>query len=399
MIKFYNVEEAKQNFADVSADPEATPEQKTEALNDYMEALQQETENKVLEEARTIQGDNNVLQSRGQNVLTSEERKFFNAVVEKGGFTDEDILPKTTQERVFEDIERNHPFLRALNIQNLGAVTEFIFSDPEGAAVWGDLFDEIKGQLNSSFRKEDIKQAKLTAFIPIAKDMLKLGPNWVERYVRTILSEAMSFGLERGFIEGGGSPKGEPVGLLKDVNRDTGAISDKETKGTLTFKPGETVIDELRGVTKQLAKQLDKHGEVKDQPRQVEDRIVMVTNPFDTFDIQAKATIQNASGAYVTNLPFNPTITESKYVPEGKVLFFVKDQYIAAFGGEMNIKRYKETLALEDADVFIAKQYATGRPVDNNAAVVYDLDADLSGGQDGGSSGSGSGSGGGKSKS
>ena len=50
----------------------------------------------------------------------------------------------------------------------------------------------------------------------------------------------------------------------------------------------------------------------------------MVTNPFDTFDIQANATIQNAAGVYVMSLPFNPIPTESVFVPQGQVVFFVK---------------------------------------------------------------------------
>ena len=36
------------------------------------------------------------------------------------------------------------------------------------------LFGDIKGQLNAAFRKESITQLKLTAFIPLANDMLKL---------------------------------------------------------------------------------------------------------------------------------------------------------------------------------------------------------------------------------
>lgn len=370
-----SIEELKNEFATVSQNTEATAEDKTEALDNYLKALQQETETKVLEEANSVVSDNNVLQMRGQNVLTQDERKFFNAVIEDGGFTDEDVLPETTQERVFEDIEKEHKLLQAIGIQNLGAVTEFIFSDPEGAAVWGPLFEEIKGQLNASFRKETITQLKLTAFLPISKDMLKLGPEWIERYVRTILSEAMKAGLEKGYVAGDG--KDQPVGLLYNVKED-GGYEEKSSEGTITFKPGRTTINELKGVVKKLSEKLDKDGNVKDEPRRVEGRIVMVTNPFDTFDIQANATIQNSNGAYVTNLPFNPTMTESAYVPQGKVLFFVKGEYIAAIGGGVDIKRYRETLALEDADVFIAKQYATGKPVDNNAAVVYDLDVDIS---------------------
>ena len=55
----------------------------------------------------------------------------------------------------------------------------------------------------------------MTAFIPIANDMLKLGPEWVERYVRTIITEAMAVGLERGYVAGTGN--NEPIGLLKDL--------------------------------------------------------------------------------------------------------------------------------------------------------------------------------------
>lgn len=373
-IKFNDFEETKLAFA--KATQEGTSEEQSQALNNMLEALAKDVQSDIMSNVHMSIADNSVLQSRGQNVLTSEEKKFFNAVIEDGGFKETETLPKTTQERIFEDIVESHPLLNAIGIQNLGAVTEFIYSDPSGAAVWGPLFGEIKGQLNAAFRKESITQLKLTAFIPIAKDMLKLGPAWVERYVRTILVEAMKVGLERGYVIGRGATQHEPVGLLKDVNKETGAISDKASTGTLTFKPGRTTINQLKGVVEKLAiRPVGKDAELK--VRNISGKVVMVTNPFDTFGIQANATTQNASGIYVTSLPFNPIQTESVFVPQGKVLFFVKGEYIAAIGGGIDTKRYTETLALEDADVFISKQYATGKPVDNYAAQLYDLDLDL----------------------
>lgn len=373
-IKFNNFEDKKLAFA--KAMQEGTEEQQKVALNEMLESLALDVKNDIMQQVNTQMADNAVLQSRGQNVLTSEEREFFNVVIEEGGFKDTDTLPKTTQERVFEDIKEEHPLLTHLGLQNLGAVTEFIYGDPEGMAVWGPLFGEIKGQLNSTFRKEKIEQLKLTAFIPIAKDMLKLGPEWIERYVRTILVEAMSVGLERGFIAGRGQTQDEPIGLLKNVDKETGAVTDKISAGTLTFKPGRTTINEMKDVIKKLSiRPVGRDQEEK--VRKVAGKVVMVTNPFDTFDIQANATVQNANGLYVTNLPFNPIMTESVFVPEGKVVFFVKGEYIAAVGGGLEVKRYTETLALEDADVFIGKQFATGKPKDNYAAQVYDLNLDL----------------------
>ncbi|PFN51512.1 phage major capsid protein [Bacillus thuringiensis] len=371
VIKFNNFEEKKLAFA--KATQEGTPEEQTAALNSMIGALATDVRADILNQVNESMVDRSIMQSRGANVLTSEEMKFFNAVVEEGGFKSTETLPKTTQERIFDDLVEDHPFLQHIGLENLGAVTEFIYGDPEGAAVWGPLFDGIKGQLNATFRKDSISQLKLTAFIPLANDMLKLGPVWVERYVRTMITEAMKVGLERGFVAGTG--KNEPIGLLKDPSGSVvdGVYPDKKPVGTLTFEPGRKTINELKGVVKLLAKKLNADGSDADRPKNIAGKVVMVTNPFDTFDIQANATIQNAAGVYVTSLPFNPILTESVFVPQGKVLFFVKGQYVAAMGGTEPIKKYEETLALEDATVYIAKQYATGKPKDKYTSQVYTL--------------------------
>ncbi|KAB1365024.1 MULTISPECIES: phage major capsid protein [Bacillus cereus group] len=372
VIKFNNFEEKKLAFA--KATQEGTAEEQSAALNSMIEALATDVRSDILNQVNESMVDRSIMQSRGANVLTSEEMKFFNAVVEEGGFKSTETLPKTTQERIFDDLVEDHPFLQHIGLENLGAVTEFIYGDPEGAAVWGPLFDGIKGQLNATFRKDSISQLKLTAFIPLANDMLKLGPVWVERYVRTMITEAMKVGLERGFVAGTG--KDEPIGLLKDPSGSVvnGIYPDKKPVGTLTFEPGRKTINELKGVVKLLAKKLNGDGKTdSDRPKNIAGKVVMVTNPFDTFDIQANATIQNAAGVYVTSLPFNPILTESVFVPQGKVLFFVKGQYVAAMGGTEPIKKYEETLALEDATVYIAKQYATGKPKDKYTSQVYTL--------------------------
>ncbi|HFK1781676.1 phage major capsid protein [Bacillus cereus] len=371
VIKFNNFEEKKLAFA--KATQEGTAEEQSVALSSMIEALATDVRADILNQVNESMVDRSIMQSRGANVLTSEEMKFFNAVVEEGGFKSTETLPKTTQERIFDDLVEDHPFLQHIGLENLGAVTEFIYGDPEGAAVWGPLFDGIKGQLNATFRKDSISQLKLTAFIPLANDMLKLGPVWVERYVRTMITEAMKVGLERGFVAGTG--KNEPIGLLKDPSGSVvnGVYPDKKPVGTLTFEPGRKTINELKDVVKLLAKKLNADGSDADRPKNIAGKVVMVTNPFDTFDIQANATIQNAAGVYVTSLPFNPILTESVFVPQGKVLFFVKGQYVAAMGGTEPIKKYEETLALEDATVYIAKQYATGKPKDKYTSQVYTL--------------------------
>ncbi|WP_411266754.1 phage major capsid protein [Bacillus tropicus] len=365
-----NFEAKKQAYMNLVKAEDTKMEDLSAAFDDMFNTLVTDLSEKISAQARIEAQDAQILTSRGQNVLTSEERKFFNAVVQDGGFKDDSILPYTTQERVFEDLVTEHPLLEAIGMQDLGAVTKFIYSDATKAYAWGELFGDIRGQINAAFREEQIGQLKLTAFSAIPNDMLELGPVWVERYVRTLLVESYSVGLEFGFVNGGGSVAHQPVGLMKDVNATTGAVTDKKSSGTLTFAPsenGEVIAGELYEVVKALS--VDGKG----KSRKVLNKIVMVVNPVDAIGVQARNTIQTANGQWVMALPYNIQTVESEEVPVGKALFFVKGQYIAAIAGGYKLKKFDQTLAIEDATLYTIKQFANGKPKDNKAALVYDL--------------------------
>jgi hypothetical protein len=201
--------------------------------------------------------------------------------------------------------------------------------------------------------------------------MLELGPVWIERYVRTLLVESYSVGLEYGFVNGRGATQSEPVGLLKDVNVDTGAITDKTSSGTLTFAPsqyGEVIAGELYNVVKALS------TNAKDESRKIGGKVVMVVNPIDAIGVQFRNTIQTANGQWVTALPYNIQVVESEEIPVGKALFFVKGEYIAVIAGGYKLKKFDQTFAMEDATLYTIKQFANGKPKDNKTALVYDLD-------------------------
>lgn len=348
----------------------ADAEKQAAAWNEMHDALVADLTEKISAQVRDEQMDSQILAARGQNVLTSEERKFFSEAIEFGGFDEDSILPVTTQERVFEDLVAKHPLLDAIGLQDLGAVTRFIYSDPTKAYAWGNLFGEIKGQISAAFREEQIGQLKLTAFAVIPKDMLELGPEWVERYVRTLLVESYSVGLEYGLVNGRGPTKSEPIGLMKDVSEE-GAVTDKESSGTLTFAPskyGQVVAGELHDVIKALS------TDAKGKARKVLNRVAMVVNPVDAISVQARNTIQTANGQWVTALPFNIQVVESEEIPEKKALFFVKGEYLAALAGGYKINKFDQTLAMEDAMLYTIKQFANGKPKDNKTALLYDLD-------------------------
>ncbi|GAB6931596.1 phage major capsid protein [Paenibacillus sp. JCM 10914] len=367
--KMENFEEKKAAYMNLIKEG-ADAEKQAVAWNEMQESLVGDLTEKITTQVRNDNVDSQILSSRGQNVLTSEERKFFNAVVDFGGFDEDSILPVTTQERVFEDLVAAHPLLDAIGLQDLGAVTRFIYSDPTKTFAWGNLFGEIKGQVGAAFREEQIGQLKLTAFAVIPKDMLELGPVWVERYVRTLLVESYSVGLEYGLVNGRGPSQSEPIGLIKDVAAN-GAITDKTSSGTLTFAPsqfGEVVAGELHDVIKALS--TDAAG----KSRKVLNKVVMVVNPVDAISVQFRNTIQTENGQWVTALPYNIKVVESEEIPAGQALFFVQGQYLAALAGGYKANKFDQTLAIEDAMLYTIKQFANGKPKDNKTALLYDLD-------------------------
>lgn len=369
--KMENFEAKKQVYMNLVKAEVQDSEKIALAWDEMQTALVEDLTENITAQVRTQQMDAQILTARGQNVLTSEERKFFNEVIVSGGFNDDSILPVTTQERVFEDLVEAHPLLEAVGLQDLGAVTRFIKADPTKAYAWGALFGDIKGQVSAAFTEEQIGQLKLTAFAVIPKDMLELGPEWVERYVRNLLVESYSVGLEYGLVNGRGPAQNEPIGLMKNVDSETGAVTTKTAEtNVLTFAPsefGEVVAGELHDVIKALA--TDASG----KSRKVLNKIAMVVNPIDAISVQARNTIQTANGQWVTALPYNIQVVESEEIPTGKALFFVKGAYLAAVAGGYKTNKFDQTLAIEDAMLYTIKQFANGKPEDNKTALLYTL--------------------------
>ncbi|WP_281197381.1 phage major capsid protein [Staphylococcus felis] len=364
--KLKNYQEHKKKFANLVQNG-ASDEKQSKAFGEMLDALSNDLQEEISAEVNNRVVDNGILAKRSQDPLTSEERKFFNEINYEVGYTDEKILPETVVERVFEDLQKNHPLLSKINFQNAGIKTRVIKADPAGQAVWGKIFGEIKGQLDAAFREEDFTQYKLTCFVVLPDDLSIFGPDWIERFVRTQIQEAISVGLEAAIINGGGAAKTQPVGLMKDINTDTGAVTDKKSSGTLTFKDADTTVLELKDMLKSLS------VDAKGKELSIDGKVALVVNPRDSWDIQARYTYLTANGGYVTVLPYNVQIITSEFVPKGKLVPFVTDRYDAVRGGGLTVKKFDQTLALQDAILFTAKTFAYGQPADNNASAVYDL--------------------------
>lgn len=336
--------------------------------------IQENILNEVAEQQQAA--DAMILAGRGVRQLTSEETKYFQAVIEamkssnpQQALTDlEVVMPKTVIDRVFEDLTQQHPLLDAINFQNTSGLIEmYLNTDETQLASWGALTGEITKELTSGFKMVNMSFKKLSAFIPVAKAMLDLGPAWLDRYVRDILTEAIYNGLEQGIIAGTG--KDQPIGMMKQVgdNVETtgGVYPDKEAIAVTSLDP--VTYGELLAT---LA------TSPKGKSRVVQN-VILVVNPADYFrKIMPGTTMMTPTGSYTNNvLPFPTTVIQSTQVPANKAVLGLGRKYFMGIGTAKSGKiEYSDQYHfLEDERVYLTKFYGHGEPLDNNAFLVLDI--------------------------
>lgn len=324
-------------------------------------------QNKILQEAKQTASqqfnDQQVLAKRGMQILTSEETKYYNAVIANEGFAGvEELVPPTVIERVFDELTRSHDLLNEITFVNTTGITQWITKRGDvNPAYWGKLTDAIKELLDDGFETVQTNLYKLSAFIPVAKSMLDLGPTWLDQYVRTVLAESMAIALEDAVINGTG--KEMPIGMMKDLAGAVvdGVYPDKEATAITDLSPatlGEKVMYPLT------------HDGKRTVPS-----VLLVVNPADYWaKIFPATTILTQNGTYVYGvLPIPAKIIQSVSVPTGKMVAGLAKDYFLGVGSSRSIEVAKELRILEDQDVYVTKQYANGKPVDNNAFMVFDI--------------------------
>lgn len=358
--------DARQAFVNAVKDNQDLDTQ-GEAYGEMIEALADSVREEAKAEAElAVRNELDVQQSN----LTPEQYKFFNEVNTEVGYKEEELLPETTINEIFDDLTTEHPLLNAIGLRSAGPRVKFLRSETSGVAVWGKIFGEIKGQLDAAFSEETAITNKLTAFVVIPKDLKDLNVNWIEAFVRAQITEAFSVAIELAVVDGDGDSK--PVGLNRDVskgsvNGETTTYPKKQPEGTLTFGSVRDTIDELTKVMK--------FHSVKENgySQEVSGNVIMIVNPENKWEVEAQHTVMNANGAYVTALPFNIQIVESVAQPAGEVTTFVRGRYDAVVGGGITIRKYDQALPIEDMDLFTAKQFVYGKAKDNKSAAVWTL--------------------------
>lgn len=349
------------------------------AFNEFTDMLQEA----VMAEARGLvqAEDNRILMGRGVRTLTSEERKFYQQVIDAmksdtpkqalAGINT--VLPETVIDAVFEDLTEDHPLLGAIDFRNTAALVKVLYSTSDGRhlAKWGKLTDEITKELAAEFKLLDFGQVKLSAFVPIHKPMLDLGPEWLDRYVRVILAEAIANGLEDGIVNGRGvAEEGEifePIGMVRDLtsfNTSTG-YGKKTATAIEDFSPEKylSLIAELVKTTSGRYRRVTE--------------VLLVVNPIDYLTKIAPATMyRRPDGTYIADVfPFPTRVVQSAYVTQGEAVLGIARRYLMALGtGPGGRIEYSDDYRfLEDERIYLIKLYGNGRPLDNTSFLLLDV--------------------------
>lgn len=352
------------------------------AFVDFANDIQQS----VLEDARKYQmtQDDSILQSRGVHTLTSEENKFYQAWIDaskeknpRQALTNLDIaMPFTVIDNVMEDLKANHPLLDLIDFQNMAYLKKLIYNKQgKQLAVWGKIGAAITEQLAGTIGYIDITLNKLSAFIPVAKDMLDVGPQWIDSYVRAILSESIAYGLEEGIINGTGVDM--PIGMIKSV-ADGVSINSVTGYPNKDLIPVDSFSDEVIG---DLFSRIATNPIDATKTRNVNlNDLVLICNPFDYFKkvgpaINAK---RKEDAFYGIENPFDiKNVITSEQMERDRAVIGISKKYAMGLGSGSQkggkIEYSDEYKFLEDERYYIVKLTANGRAYDDNAFLYLDI--------------------------
>lgn len=336
-------------------------EDKSQAILDALDVINTaEHANLIAEitlEAANAESDKEYYNKLGLRTLNKEEREFYNKLKDfKNTITAEqiDIIPTSIINRTLDDVKKESKLLSLIDFTPAD-VKKWIIAEKSGTYGWGGLNDALTAELSAKIDSLNIELNKLHVMLVIPKAIRELALPFIDKYFTAILNETMTDGAEYGCLEGNG--KNMPIGYYKKIDKvnSDGTHQDKELNIVKSFTP------------KALAPVKDYLS--KEGKRDFDD-IYLVCNPSDEANYVAPA-IYDDEGRLISSYKKLEVIKTSNN-KKGKAIFILPKKYVMGFSG-FNVNEYKETKAVEDADLIIAKAYGNGRAVDDYCGYPIDV--------------------------
>lgn len=331
--------------------------------------------------AAVASNDQRIMAERGFRALTSEETAYYQRIIDalksdapKQAFADipDKAMPTTIFDQVLKDIEENHPLIAAINPINVGYITEWVRNKhTRQLAAWGNINEAITKEIASAFEVIDVKQGKVSAFAVVSRDMLDLGPTWLDGYVRTVLGEALACAMEYGIVAGKGVG-GEPVGMIRDIHDGVSINSSTGYPEKAAIKMTSLDVTSYGAAVANLAK--TEAG--KDKPLDLVNggslALICNVNTYLTKVLPA-VRVLGVDGVYRDSYPVATKTLTCSAVDDNKAVLALLDEYGLFVGTSRGIEVSDEAKFLEDQRAFKIVGHAYGQCEDNNSAVVLDL--------------------------
>lgn len=339
--------------------------------------------NQVRSDFRASQGngDAEALADRGYRKLTGAEQRWYERVSSalksknpKQEFIDilasdekDDVMPETIIEDVLRYLQENRPLLSKVRMQYVGFSTKWVINDNSvQRGAWGEIDAKIVTEIKGAIKILDVEQAKYSAFCIIPIDILDMGPQFLDSFIRATLAEATGLGLEEAIVAGNGVNM--PCGMMRNPNGvfdQTNGYPEKEAIKVTSFAPVEygNIVAKVSRTEKDKERQFDK--------------VYILCSMTDYLTkIMPATTVLTPNVGYVSNLfPFPTEVIPCSAVPHGKCVLGVLDDYTLAVGGNKNgVIEYDDSIGfLDHTRAFRIVQHAAGRAYDNTSFIVLDI--------------------------
>ena len=376
-----NLDKIKQKKDDLRVQlAEALREGDDKKIGEAMDGFMSFMSETIMAEASGIgeAADKSVLAARGVRQLTAKETEFYNDFISRAKAAGDpqtvitnigSALPETVIDSVMDDMRAAYPLLNMIDFTNTGAAIKWVLNGQGAqAATWDELNTEITKDLEGAINVVDMTQRKLSAFMFATEDMLDLGPAWVDRYVRAVLGEALSAGLEIGIVDGNGLK--QPIGMTRNFAGSLDPSTGYARKSPITVTDFSPVSYGALLATLAVDGNTQKERPVS--------RALLVVNPVDYFTkIMPATTMLTNLGTYVGNvLPFPTDVVQSVGVPSGHAVLGIARKYFMGVGTSRGgrLEYTDHYKFLEDLRTYKIKFFGMGRPYDINAFIYLDIE-------------------------
>ena len=337
-------------------------EDKSKAIYEAIEMLNEAQHQDLIEqlqiENEAFKANSQLNEKLGLRSLSKNEKSFYEKLINQSVTVKQgDVLPTELIDNTLASVKEASDTLKLVQMAPAG-VKKWLVAEKTGTASWAGLTDALTAELTATITSINIEVNKLYVLLVVPKAIRELALPFVDKYFSAILAEAMHDGLVDGYLNGNG--KVAPIGIFKQI----GAVNvdsthkDKTVSSTITgFSP------------KQLApvkKTLSNGG-----TRKV-NKLYLIANPSDVYEYVEPALYYQGANGYISTSRTEIEVIEEPMCPKGKAAFTLDQMYVLGMDS-IKVDEYKETKALEDANVLIGKVYANGRATDDNTAFIFDV--------------------------